>query len=514
MMKTRDLPSQQVCSAWSNRILILSLLGIAYLTLFPFQFQFDGNPAYRVSPFFLGMNEKPVRYLDIFLNVLLFIPFGFGLSTQLRKRGRSPWLSFLLALVFGAFTSYTVEFLQLFIPQRDSGWEDVFSNTMGSVTGFILFALYGGAILVTLTKWEDSFVSWLSVRRGALLLVAYFAVWLGISALLQNETRLSNWDAECPLLVGNDASGQHPWTGKIFLLQIWNRALSGEGIRRLTGRESAEDATTGLLAAYDFRSSQPLKDQRDFLPPLEWFPERPQSPNSRPIEFDGRAWLETKSPVENLTREIKSTSHFTIRIVCAPAAVDGGSGRILSLSRSSDNVNFNIRQQGGDFVFYFLNPLSAKRSNLVWFTPSVFEAGKVRDIVAVYDGSDAFLYLDGNPTPKVYRLGPGASLLHTFSFIQTGELDGYVIFYEVIVFMPAGILIGLAAAKWFKQKTPDWWLLVIGWALPALLLEFFLAWDSGRRTWVWNIVLALGFGLAGFLLINSDWNFKNSREGS
>ena len=48
----------------------------------------------------------------------------------------------------------------------------------------------------------------------------------------------------------------------------------------------------------------------------------------------------------------------------------------------------------------------------------------------------------------------------------------------------------------------------------ALLLEFFLAWDSGRRTWVWNIVLALTFGLAGFLLINSDWNFKNSREES
>jgi hypothetical protein len=94
--------------------------------------------------------------------------------------------------------------------------------------------------------------------------------------------------------------------------------------------------------------------------------------------------------------------------------------------------------------------------------------------------------------------------MHTFAFIQTGDLDGYTIFYEVIVFMPAGILIGLAAAKWFKQKTPDGWLLVIGWALPALLLEFFLAWDSGRRTWVWNIALALGFGLAGILLINSD----------
>ena len=48
-----------------------------------------------------------------------------------------------------------VEVLQFYIPARDSGWEDVISNSMGSVAGFFLFQLCGGAILEELSKWED-----------------------------------------------------------------------------------------------------------------------------------------------------------------------------------------------------------------------------------------------------------------------------------------------------------------------------------------------------------------------
>ena len=151
---------------------------------------------------------------------------------QVCKRGGSRWASLLLALLAGAGVSYTVEVLQFYIPARDSGWEDVISNTMGSVAGFLLFELCGGAILEELSKREDSFEGWLSPRRAALLLAAYFAACFGISALLQNRTRLSNWDPQCILFVGNDASGQHPWEGQIILLQIWNRALPEKAIRR------------------------------------------------------------------------------------------------------------------------------------------------------------------------------------------------------------------------------------------------------------------------------------------
>src|ERR1700691_4871901 len=240
-MKTQDLPRQQACADWSNRILILSLLGISYLTLFPFKFDFTPTYIFHRYPFLLETSVKQVIYSDFFLNILLFVPFGFGVSAQVCKRGGRRWMSLLLALVAGAGVSYTVEVLQFYIPARDSGWEDVISNTMGSVAGFFLFELCGGAaILEELSRWENSFKDWLSPRRATLLLVAYFAVWFVVSAFLQNKTRLSDWDPQSILVVGNDASGKNPWRGEIVLLQIWSRALPEKAIRQMSGRQSAD----------------------------------------------------------------------------------------------------------------------------------------------------------------------------------------------------------------------------------------------------------------------------------
>jgi VanZ family protein len=513
-MKTQDLPHQQVCAEWSNRILILSLLGIAYLTLFPFRFDFAPTYVFHRYPFLLGTSEKRVHYFDFFLNVLLFVPFGFGLSARVRQWGGGRWTSLLRALAAGACVSYLVELLQFYIPARDSGWGDIFSNTTGSVAGFFLFEFWGGAILEELSKWEDAFQGWLSPLRTAMLLVAYFAVCFGISARLQSETRLSNWDPRCILSVGNDASGQNPWKGQIFRLQIWNRALPDQAIRRLTGQESADDASAGLLGSYDFTNSPPYQDKRNFLPALDWTPERPEITNARAPQWGARSWLSTNVPVENLTREIKKTSQFTVHIVCAPAAMEDVNGRIFSLSQSAGNVNFLLRQEGQFLVFRLRNPLSATRSLLAWYVPGAFEPGKVRDIVASYDGSDAFIYLDGNRVPQPYRLSPGASLVHNFFFIETGALEGYIIVYETLIFLPAGLLIGVAVWKWSGLKISGRWLLALGWVLPAVLFEFFLAGVSGRRIWVGNIVLSLVFGMAGVLLINADRCFKNSPVAS
>src|ERR1700688_1952493 len=122
-MNNQDLPRQQACAEWSNRILILSLLGIAYLTLFPFTFDFTPTFIFHRFPFLLGSSVKPTTYTDFFLNVLLFVPFGFGICAQVRKRGGSRWAALLLAFAAGAGVSYLVEALQFYIPARDSGWE-------------------------------------------------------------------------------------------------------------------------------------------------------------------------------------------------------------------------------------------------------------------------------------------------------------------------------------------------------------------------------------------------------
>lgn len=511
IMKTQDFPYQQACGEWSNRIILLSLLGIAYLTLFPFHFDFAPSLIFHRYPFLLDTSVKRPHFLDFFLNVLLFVPFGFGISAYARKRGVHLWTSFLLALVLGAAVSYTVELLQFYIPARDSGWQDVISNSIGSLVGFLLFAICGGPVLAELSKWEEAFVEeWLTPRRTALLLAAYFAVCFGISARLQSETRLSNWDPRCFLLVGNDASGQNPWKGQISRLQIWNRALPDQAIRQLVVQKSVADPSPGLLGSYDFTSAAPYQDKINFLPALNWTPEQPKFTDARAPQWDASSWLSTNMPVENLTREIKKSNQFTIHIVCVPPAEEDVNGRIFSFSQSAGNVNFLLREEGQFLVFRLRNPLSATRSLLAWYVPGAFEPGKVRDIVASYDGSDAFIYLDGNPVPQRYRLSPGASLVHHFFFIEAGALEGYVIMYETLIFLPGGILLGLAGWKWWRQKNSARWMLALGWVLPVLFFEFFLAAVSGRRIWPENIAYSLVFALAGVLLINADRGFKNS----
>jgi glycopeptide antibiotics resistance protein len=509
-MMTQDLRHQQSSAEWSNRIVILSLIGIIYLTIFPFRFEFDATLIFHRYPFLLQTSVKKPHFADFFLNVLLFVPYGFGLSAQVRKRGGSRWSSFLLALAGGAGTSYLVELMQFYIPARDSGWGDIISNTMGSVTGFFFFALCGRAILEEASKWEAAFEAWLTPFRTALLLVAYFIAWFGISARLQGETRLSNWDPQCILSVGNDASGQNPWKGQIFRLQIWNRALPDEAIRRLAAQESLDEPSAGLLGSYDFTTSPPYHDKRNFLPPLDWTPEQPQFKSGQAPEWGPRSWLSTNIPVENLTQEIKKSNQFTVHIVSEPAAGEDGNGRLISFSQSAGNVNFLLRQEGQFLVLRLRNPLSARRSLLAWYVPSAFAYRKVRDIVASYDGSDAFIYLDGNRVSREYRLSPGASLFHHFDFIETGALGGYITVYETLVFFPAGLLLGMSLRKWGNQNISSRWMIALGWILPAALFELFLVEVSGRRIWTGNITLALVFGLAGMLLINADRRFKDS----
>jgi glycopeptide antibiotics resistance protein len=125
---------------WSNRFLTLSIAGILFLTLYPFEFSRLPKP-YSHSPLLLG-HASSSGTIDVLLNVLLFVPFGFALACKLLKNRR--WTSALFhSVAISALCSYLIELLQLYIPQRASGWEDVFTNTTGAVLGFLAFALLG-----------------------------------------------------------------------------------------------------------------------------------------------------------------------------------------------------------------------------------------------------------------------------------------------------------------------------------------------------------------------------------
>jgi VanZ family protein len=159
---------------WSNRFLTLSMAGILFLTLCPFEFSRHPKP-YSHSPLLLG-HASSNDTIDILLNVLLFVPFGFALACKLLRTKR--WKSALVrTAVISALFSYLIELSQLYIPQRASGWEDVFTNTTGAVVGFVIFVLLGLWAFRMLSRMEEFVGSRTTPSALALGLLAYCGIW-------------------------------------------------------------------------------------------------------------------------------------------------------------------------------------------------------------------------------------------------------------------------------------------------------------------------------------------------
>jgi glycopeptide antibiotics resistance protein len=509
---------------WANRLLIVSLIGIIYFTLFPFRLDFSVVLPANRPPYLLGSDWNYRTFLDFFLNFLLFVPFGFGLAAEARKRSQNWVTGLLLALAGGCFLSYTIEFLQLYVPSRNSAWDDVFSNTLGSVGGCLLFeacglSLFalglkgqpttkfsGAEIFRQLSRIEDQVERWMSLKRASLLLLIYFGAWFGVSASLQRETRLSNWDEQCPLTIGNDSSGQRPWKGQISRVQIWSRTLTLSDVEQLTklGRDAKTGPASDPLVAYEFLNPTPSVDKNESAQSLVWQTGTPFVETSDDLRLDGKSWLSTKKPVNDLVEKIKQTSQFTLRVTCTPESINTSPGQIVSVSQSPDETDLSLRQIGAFLGFWFRNPLSADRATLSWYIPGVFSILETEDIFITYNGSEATAYVNGRKLPQHYRLSAGASLAHRFFFIRTEYLAGYEVLYSTFVFLPSGMLIGLAARKHAANKTVQRLAIVILLIAPPILLELYLAWLGHREISVQNMLIAVLLACVGAVFINAD----------
>jgi glycopeptide antibiotics resistance protein len=493
-------------SSWSNRILLLATAGILFLTMYPFRFNFHVLP-HDASPFLLGSSGKGGGPLDTFLNVLLFVPFGFGLAEKLRERGKSSGFVLVTALVCGALFSYTIEFLQLYIPERDSGWEDVFTNGSGSLIGSILYLFAGAFVVRTLTAAERHLAVLLTARRIAFVLLVYFCFWFALAAALQKQSRLSNWKPDAILILGNDASGRNPWRGQIQTLQIWDRAFSNAA-------DAAPSPAEVPIINYDFSSFPDPMAQLQVAPKLVWIPTTPDRAGRPGMDFDGKSWLSTKTNAGDLAESLRRTNQFTIHLVCSPADFADAWGRIVYISDSSGVADVMIRQENTSLGFGFRTPLASKHAQLIWSVPGVFSDRRQRDILYSYDGSNLSVTVDGQKQPLTSKLGPGSVLARIIRRVKAAELEGYDLIFYAMVFCVAGALLGFSAPyRSLPPRMADLVLSLLAFCATAVLLELILSWVSGRAFAPGNIALSVGLGIAGLLWSVADSNFR-AREAS
>jgi VanZ family protein len=82
--------------------------------------------------------DRP-NYLDIVVNILGFVPFGFCFFLHCRLPRPNQWATNALFVVLaGAAVSLTIEVIQAWLPNRVSSMTDLLSNTAGTLLGVVL----------------------------------------------------------------------------------------------------------------------------------------------------------------------------------------------------------------------------------------------------------------------------------------------------------------------------------------------------------------------------------------
>ena len=114
--------------------LLLYLVVILYLSLYPWKLVSYAGPRTLI---WIPMFSRGM-VVDAFLNVAFYMPLGATAFLSFRRRGAG---AFLAALAFGILVSLGVEFAQLSIPTRSGNFDDLASNSAGTLFGIIVAAV-------------------------------------------------------------------------------------------------------------------------------------------------------------------------------------------------------------------------------------------------------------------------------------------------------------------------------------------------------------------------------------
>ncbi|MFZ0445603.1 MAG: VanZ family protein [Bacillus sp. (in: firmicutes)] len=122
-----------------NVCLVLSMLFVLYFTLRSHPDLGIGDPGARINitPF-ESITFDPVKGLafNVIGNILLFVPFGLSVAFKVKGKFR------LFKVVFwGGLFSFSIEMIQLFLPNRWTDIDDIILNTTGTFLGYLLFLM-------------------------------------------------------------------------------------------------------------------------------------------------------------------------------------------------------------------------------------------------------------------------------------------------------------------------------------------------------------------------------------
>lgn len=413
---------------------------VAFITLFPFDFTAsDGR----------GFVEHPLtgRVDDLALNLLLFLPLGALLHSEGRRRSLGLRHILLLSVGTGAVLSASVEYLQLFLPNRFPSLVDVGSNTAGAFIGVSLHRRWAVSLASSVFRLRNSASGVYVLSVMAVLTV----VALGGSAALQARTQLTDWDVSYPLTVGNERTGNRPWRGRVYTIELTNAATPLGSLQRFAeGRPTVIPGTR--IAAYDLSGAAPYSDKTGQLPNLMWMD------NSRVHWADAagtskNTWLRTESAVGTIAHRVRESNAFSLRVKCATDDVrQDGPARIVSNESDSERGNLMLGQGQRHLSIRVRTPHTGDipiSPGPDFVVPDVFSDAGLRDILVTYDGASVRAAVANVGRVHHFELSPGSSLVAAATDgVFLSELQRYKIVYIAGLFLIPGVLVYVLCQTW------------------------------------------------------------------
>ncbi|NEP11015.1 MAG: VanZ family protein, partial [Symploca sp. SIO2C1] len=476
----------ELMEQWSPITVACGILLVLVTTLFPFNFAFPDDFALQkiVSSF-----QNQSNLSDWLGNVLLFIPFGFGLACLLQKSNKRG-IAAIMGVLFASFClSLTVEILQIFLPARKPTTSDLLLNSVSGLLGCICWQRWKAKVFSQSSVGIEETRNNLSLQQLTVGLFGYLILAVGVSFALQTATNFSNWNDSFPLLLGNERTGNRPWQGSISQITLVKRAISNNEVASFFSEQSSlatiEDS---LLASYQLIGKENYQDQTKQLPDLVWQGEDKAPQEAEGVLFSPNHWLATNEPATLLTQQLRETPNFTLSATIATADTEQiGVARILSLSGDPDHRNFTLGQKGTDLILRLRTPLTGENGTKPSMViPDVFVDTDFHHLIITYDGSVLQFYVDQLNRLYSADLKSALSLFYLLKFphwndrLNVPEIDIYRIVYYGIIFIPLGIIITVISTIVRKRLALYILLIFGGISLPALLLEGVLAISSSR----------------------------------
>jgi hypothetical protein len=476
-------PSRALLERWTFFMVWLSVLGIFFLTFYPFQAFPMETAARRVPPYFEWFLGQPSDPPTDFLNVLLFVPFGFALAAQARRKGWTGAWPFLgTALASFAF-SLLIETLQAYIPDRDTSWQDLVGNTLGGVVGYVLLVREGGPILQRASNVLDVLRRYISAPVARTLFLIWVVLGLILGFALQHQSRLTNWGSGVTLNIADSDSGDHPWNGRVARIEIADRAMPSRELEAADGTHLARFPQADLVASYPTAGPD--------LPP---------------------------AVIPDLMARLRKGSRFTLQMICTPATdAPPNDGWILSLSHGAQQVDFVVAQKGYDLVFLLRTPMTDPADDEPQLiVPDIFRTPHPVNIAIRYNSAELSVFRDGKILPYSMSLGPGAALLsHASGLLRAPaplrfyDARGYAAFFLCLAFVPLGVVLAFTPEP---GETRGLLLLAAGVLVPPVLLEGVLVLASGRSFHVVNWVAGASILLGSWLVFRWPQRRIDERE--